>query len=351
MIDRTEYIFFSNGQRGGLATFLNDHMNYLSHTNKDLSLIEDNPKKTYENLNKKIKLYKFKKNKKKLDKILNTGNKNKILFISNYAFLIRYYFILRNFRKKNNQIILTLHSGMLTLNLRTYLAGLLFSLIYQNIDFLFFGSKSSKNWWKEKYPWMKIKNSPVLYNGIKTRRKKKLHKIKKKINISFAANLENENNPMFFLEICTAILKMKKNIVFNIFGDGSLFHNLKSVYEEKNIIFHGWTKKNIIFKKTDLLIITSEINNFPYAALEAKSYGIPVVSCSKGDIDKIIENGTDGFVKHTNKPETMIVLINKILKNYEFFSRNSYLRSFKFDVNKACEKFWRKIKIENNNFR
>ena len=138
MIDRTEYIFFSNGQRGGLATFLNDHMNYLSHTNKDLSLIEDNPKKTYENLNKKIKLYKFKKNKKKLDKILNTGNKNKILFISNYAFLIRYYFILRNFRKKNNQIILTLHSGMLTLNLRTYLAGLLFSLIYQNIDFLFF---------------------------------------------------------------------------------------------------------------------------------------------------------------------------------------------------------------------
>ena len=65
MIDRTEYIFFSNGQRGGLATFLNDHMNYLSHTNKDLSLIEDNPKKTYENLNKKIKLYKFKKNKKK----------------------------------------------------------------------------------------------------------------------------------------------------------------------------------------------------------------------------------------------------------------------------------------------
>ena len=29
MIDRTEYIFFSNGQRGGLATFLNDHMNNI----------------------------------------------------------------------------------------------------------------------------------------------------------------------------------------------------------------------------------------------------------------------------------------------------------------------------------
>ena len=100
MLDRTKYIFFSNGQKGGVATFINDHMNYLSKTKKDLLLIDDNPKQTYENLNKKINLNKFKKNKKKLDKILNTGNKKKILFITNYAFLIWYYFILKNFRKK-----------------------------------------------------------------------------------------------------------------------------------------------------------------------------------------------------------------------------------------------------------
>ena len=151
-MDRTKYIFLSNGQKGGVATFINDHINYLSQTKKDLLLIDNNPKQTYDNLNKKITLHKFKKNKKKLNKILNTGSKNKTLFITNYAFLIRYYFILRNFRKKKNQIILTIHSGLLTLNLRTYLAGLLFSLIYQNTDFLFFGSKSAKDWWKKKYP-------------------------------------------------------------------------------------------------------------------------------------------------------------------------------------------------------
>ena len=350
MLDRTKYIFFSNGQKGGVATFINDHMNYLSQTKKDILLIDNNPNKTYENLNKKINLYKFDKNKKKLDRILNTGNKKKILFITNYAFLIWYYFILKNFRKRKNKIVLTIHSGLLTLKLKNYLAGLLFSMIYQNTDYLFFGSKSAKDWWKKKYPWMKIENCKVFHNGIKTRKKQSIRKLGKKINISFAANLEIENNPIFFLDICTMILKMKKNIVFNIFGMGSFFHKLKKC-EEKNIIFHGWTKKNIIFKKTDLLVITSKVNNFPYAALEAKSYGIPVVSCSKGDIDKIIKNGKDGFVKHTNKPEIMIALINKILKNYEFFSRNSYLRSFKFEVNKACEKFWRRIKIENNNFR
>ena len=100
MMDSIKYIFFSNGQKGGVATFFNDHMNYLSQTKKDLLLIDNDPKQTYDNLNKKINLNKFKKNKKKLDKILNTGNKKKILFITNYAFLIWYYFILKNFRKK-----------------------------------------------------------------------------------------------------------------------------------------------------------------------------------------------------------------------------------------------------------
>ena len=116
------------------------------------------------------------------------------------------------------------------------------------------------------------------------------------------------------------------------------FYNLKKICRKKHY-FLWMDQKKYNFKKSDLLIITGKVNNFPYAALEAKSYGIPVVSCSKGDINKIIKNGKDGFVKHTSKPETMIALINKILKDYESFSRNSYLRSFKFDVNKACEKF------------
>ena len=349
--DKKQYIFFSNSQRGGVATFIKDHINYLSKTSKNILLIDDNSSKIYDQLNKDISLYKINKNKKKLNQILNDGKKNKLLFITNYAFLIRYFSILKNFRNVKNQIVLTIHSGLLTINLRTYIAGLFFSLIYKNVDFLFFGSNSAKNWWKEKYPWMNIENCPILHNGITIKKKRKKKNISRKINISFAANLEQENNPIFFLDIATRILSVKKNIIFNVFGDGKLLPYLKKKYVRKNIIFHGWTKSVKIFKKTDILLITGAINNFPYAALEAKSYGIPVVSCSKGDIDKIIKSGKDGFIKYTNKPEVMTTLIYKILKNYKFFSQNSYVRSFKFDINDACEKFWRKIKIENNNLR
>ena len=351
MKDKTHYIFLSDGYRGGASTFIYDHINYLVKKGKKISLIDKNPKKTYGKLSKNIHLYKIDKNKNTINKILNTGNNKKFLFITNYAFLIKYYFILKKFRENNNKVLLTIHSGLLSLSLKKYIAGLFFSLIYKNANFLFFGSNSAKNWWMQKYPWMKIKNSPVFFNGINLRKIKKIRKINKKINITFAGRLENENNPLLFLEIAKKILKVKKNIFFHLYGDGCLLANLRNEYREKNIKFHGWVKKNEIFKKTDLLLITSPINNFPYVALEAKSYGIPVVSCSKGDISKIIRNGKDGFIKYTNKPDIMIILINKILKNYKYFCHNSYLRSFKFDINISCKKFWRKIKIENYNSR
>lgn len=351
MIDKSQYIFFSNGQKGGTATFLHDHINYLLRKGKNVSLIDDNPKKTYNNLNKKVKKYKINKNRDLLNQTLSKGKNKKFLFITNYAFLIIHYFTLKNFREDNNQIILTIHSGLLTLNIRTYLAGLLFSLLYKNVDFLFFGSSSAKNWWKNMYPWMKVENLPVYHNGIQIKKRKKLNKLGKKVNIAFAARLEKENNPHLFLDIANKVLKKKKNIRFHIFGDGPLLQKLKMKYMNKNIIFYGWVKKNKIFKKSDILMLTGPVNNFPYVALEAKSYGLPVISCSRGDVDKIIKNGIDGFVKHTNEPEILIKLINKVINDYKFFSHNSYLRSFQFEINKACKKLWSKIKIENNNTR
>ena len=129
--------------------------------------------------------------------------------------------------------------------------------------------------------------------------------------------------------------------MFNFFGDGSLLKELKRTAISKNILFHGWVKKKQIYKKSDIIVITSPHQNFPYVALEAKSFGIPVISCSTGDIRKIIKNNFDGLVKHTDSPIEMINLIDIVLKNYNFFSKNSIKRSKKFNKKNSCSKFWR----------
>ena len=74
--------------------------------------------------------------------------------VTNFAYLIKFYFFFKLIQKKNVKIILTLHSGILSLNFKRYIAGFIFSLIYKQVDYLFFGSSSSKFWWKKMYPWM-----------------------------------------------------------------------------------------------------------------------------------------------------------------------------------------------------
>ena len=345
-----EYIFISDGYRGGANTFMNNHMEYLISKKKKVFLYDQNPNFTFEKLNKKISTFRvdFRSNKKKLikkleEKILLSKEKKFLLVITNYAHLIMFYSFFKSLDKDKVKIILTLHSGIFNLNLKRYIAGFIFSLIYKNVDYLFFGSSSSKFWWKKMYPWMTLKKSLIHFNGVKLPKKINLKKIGKNVQISYAGRIEKENDPEFFLEIAIEYLKRDKKAIFNIFGDGPLIKILKKNYNSKNIIFHGWVKKEKIYKISDIIVITSPINNFPYVALEAKSYGIPVVSCSKGDIKKIVINNVDGYLDYTNSVKKIIYLIKKVKKNYNKFSKNSLARSKNFELINSCKKFWNSI--------
>ena len=187
---KTQFIFISTGYAGGASRFIFDHLNYLSKRNKKTILIDDQPFKTFSKIPnktivKKIKVNKFNLNSsKKLESLLLSDNFRKIIFLTNYAFLIRYFSLINQFKKKNVKIILTIHSGLFNLSLKKYFAGLFFSLIYKKVDYLFFGSNSAKNWWLKFYPWMKLKKNLIQYNGVEIQKKNRINKLKKK-NINF----------------------------------------------------------------------------------------------------------------------------------------------------------------------
>ena len=349
---KNEFIFLTDGYRGGANTFMLDHMEYLINKNQKVILFDTNPKQTFEKLNKKILVYKlsFKKDKKKIEENINnrvkTNNKKKVyLMITNYVIFIKYYFFFNNIDRNNFKIILTIHSGIFDLNFKRYIAGFIFSIIYKQIDYLFFGSNSSKLWWKKMYPWMKIESSKIHFNGIRLKKKTLTKKIGNNIHISFAGRIVVENNPEFFIRIANEYLRYNKKAIFNIFGDGLLLKSIKKENKKKNLRFHGWVKKEKIYKITNIIVITSPINNFPYVALEAKSYGIPVVSCSRGDIKKIVINNFDGYLDYSNSAKKMALLLKKVEKNYKKFSRNSLNGSKKFELNNSCKKFWNSINV------
>lgn len=350
MQNKDLFIFLADGYKGGANTFLFHQMQYLTKKKQKVLLIDKNPSETFPKIDNKIKVIKIdifrEKNKKILlfENILKSYNKSKkFIIFTNFFIYIKYFFFFRKLQNYQSKIILTLHSGILEMTLIRFLASLIFSFIYSSIDYIIFGSNSAKFWWKDRFPWMNIIKAPVHYNGVKVNKKNNAKKIKKKLQISFVGRLEKENNPNFFIQIALEYLKNKKNVIFNIYGNGSLLNELKSKYSSQNIIFHGWVEQKKIYDKTNLIIITSPINNYPYVALEAKSFGIPVISCSKGDIKKIIYNGIDGFISYTNSTKKIIYLIDKIKNDYRKFSFNSLKKSQKFELNKSCKCFWQLI--------
>ncbi len=348
-MSKKEYIFLSTGYAGGASRFIYDHLNYLTKKNKNTVLVDDQPLKTFSKIPQKTSIKKISINKfnsssnKKLRKLFFKEKNKKIVFLTNYAFIIRYLDIINELNNKKIKIVLTIHSGLLDLSIKKYFAGLLFSFIYKKIDYLYFGSTSAKEWWLKFYPWMKIKNNLVHFNGVELQKKIKQKKKSNKLSISFVGRLEKENNPKFFLKIANEYLEDSSNAIFNIYGAGTMNNHLRNISKHSSIKFHGWTDKKKIYKNSDIIIITSKVNNFPYVALEAKSYGIPVISSSKGDIKKIIKNDFDGYIHYTNSSKVIIDLINRISKKYSKFSKNSVQRSKLFEINKACKKFWNNI--------
>ena len=184
---------------------------------------------------------------------------------------------------------------------------------------------------------MRLTNNKVIYNGINLTMFRKKKKIKfNKFNISFVGRIAKENNPELFLKIVKNNLK-NKLIRFHCFGDGPL----KKKLINKNIKYHGWCSLKTIYNKTDLIIITSKVNNYPYVALEAKASGIPVISTSKGDISKIIFNNSDGFIIKKFDLEIIKKKILFIMKNYRQFSKNAKKNSKNFDENISLKKIWK----------
>ena len=73
---------------------------------------------------------------------------------------------------------MALHSGIFLINLKLILGLFLFSIIALKLDYLIFGSNSSKDWWLKKFPWMIYINSKVILNGIDLKKIKKKKTIK-----------------------------------------------------------------------------------------------------------------------------------------------------------------------------
>jgi len=174
-------------------------------------------------------------------------------------------------------------------------------------------------------------NVNVVYRGVKSRRKKLIQKkISKTIVFCCVGRLDQSKRPDLVLKLF-AFLKehMDLTIKLDIFGSGPLKYELIKLSEtlgiKGDIEFHGHQSQVVLFQKiqrSHFILFPSEqaSERLPNSVKEAMNLGcIPIVSSTSG-INELVENDINGYIVDFKDANSILSIINKCLRNNEYFN-------------------------------
>ena len=111
-----------------------------------------------------------------------------------------------------------------------------------------------------------------------------------------------------------------KKFTCNIIGEGELEEDLKQFCNENDLSgyvnFLGYRDNvNYYMSKSDLLIMTSNMEGIPLVILEAFSNRLPVISSKVGGVVEMIDNGVNGIIYDLNKEFILSEILIDIMEN------------------------------------
>lgn len=144
------------------------------------------------------------------------------------------------------------------------------------------------------------------------------------ISILFAGRLVPQKRPELFIEMAARSLKElpNKKLRFIIAGDGPLRADLERLALDMGL--HGpkfsflgeMENMSEIYRKANILVLTSEHEGTPNVILEAMAYGLPVVATRVGGIPGIV-NDRCGFLVDPANVEELTAAATKLIDNKE----------------------------------
>lgn len=180
----------------------------------------------------------------------------------------------------------------------------------------------------------------VIYNGVKS----PLQVISENpynnqlFNILFVGRFDKQKAFDFVIEIGR---KLPKKFKLTIVGD---FVNDESTYYiPKNMNHIKWLSRSelaIYYYYADLIFMPSRWESFGLVAVEANSYGTPVLASNKSSLPEIIKHGFNGYVFETYDTNKVLELIEMASnnKNIDLSKNCYYIYSEKFNQNVMLDK-------------
>ncbi len=148
------------------------------------------------------------------------------------------------------------------------------------------------------------------------------------------SNFRPVKRPMDAVQVANGI-----NTRLLMVGNGPLFNDVVR-QANKNVFFCDLQRDVInLIQTSDVMLITSEMESFGLAALEAMSCGVPVVGTYCGGLEELITDGVNGFLCKVGDADSMREKIKMLLENRDLYTSFSFAareRALSYDINKIA---------------
>jgi glycosyltransferase involved in cell wall biosynthesis len=171
----------------------------------------------------------------------------------------------------------------------------------------------------------------TIHNGLDHINTAKRDGVSNNCRILMVARLDIQKDHLTLLKAFELVVKEIRNAHLWIVGDGPLKNELESYVNkyhlEKNVKFFGWERDiNKFFINSDVFVLSSNREGFPYALIEAMSFRLPVVCTNTPYGPKeILDDGKYGFLVPMKAYTEMKDAIIKLLNDRDTYLKYSHL--------------------------
>ncbi|CAI1121321.1 glycosyltransferase [Serratia entomophila] len=116
---------------------------------------------------------------------------------------------------------------------------------------------------------------------------------------------------------------------------GGGVHSNPELYQAENIIYAGWVSKENMasyYLNADVLLMPSRWESFGLVAVEAQSYGLPVVASRCSSLPEVVQEGCTGFlfpVGDVNEACRILLSLDKVeLREMQYNAIDFYKNNF-----------------------
>ena len=205
-------------------------------------------------------------------------------------------------------------------------------------------SKYMKEKFLEKTAFKDEKKIEVVYAGLdeeflkfqdKEVNCKSIYKHQNKEIILSVSRIEKNKGFFDMYQIFKKLIKIDKNFIWVIIGDGSYKDELKSLVKkdnlEKFIIFKGKVDRDELYKYykcADVFWLLSKYKeSFGLVYLEAQAYSCPAIGYNRYGVKEAIEDNKTGFLVDNSK-DCLDIFLSKSYKSINEESIKNFIKSF-----------------------